>query len=209
MDSQELITKVQAYIKEYMSNYDGSHDYTHIARVTQLAQHIYKCEKTRTPALDPVVITLAAYMHDVGDRKYLRAGEDGTTLVRQVLESLGATAELAQRVQAICLGVSYSSEIKDRQAVADMVQRWPELAVVQDADRLDAIGAVGVGRTFLFSGAKGSVLQDSVQHFDDKLLLLRDMMKTETGRQMAEERTKRLALFKVWWMEETTGEVMH
>ncbi|KKF93361.1 putative protein YpgQ [Ceratocystis platani] len=203
MISQDLIPKVQAYVKEYMSHYDGSHDYTHIERVTQLAGHIYEHEKTRNPTLDPAVITIAAYLHDVGDRKYLRAGEDGATLVRDVLESLGAPPELAQRVQAICLGVSYSSEIKDCAKVAALVQQMPELAVVQDADRLDALGAVGIGRTFLFSGAKGRVMQDSVDHFDEKLLLLAGMMKTETGRQMAIERTQRLAIFKQWWMEET------
>lgn len=202
MASEELVTKVQVYVKDFMSNYDGSHDYSHIDRVTRLAQHIYTLEKPINPALDGSIVTLAAYLHDVGDKKYLKAGEDATTMVRELLLSFGADAELAQKVQTICLGVSYSSEIKDRQRVADLIAEFPELAVVQDADRLDAIGAVGIGRTFLFSGSRGSLMQDSITHFDEKLLLLGDMMKTKTGKEMAVERTKRLQTFKDWWIEE-------
>ncbi|KKA29820.1 hypothetical protein TD95_000454 [Thielaviopsis punctulata] len=204
MASTELTTKVQAYVKDFMSNYDGSHDYSHIDRVAHLAQHIYTLEKPTNPELDGTVVTLAAYLHDVGDKKYLKAGEDATTMVRELLLSFGADAGLAQKVQTICLGVSYSSEIKDRQHVIDLIAEFPELAVVQDADRLDAIGAVGIGRTFLFSGSRGRLMQDSVTHFDEKLLLLGDMMKTKTGKEMAVERTQRLQMFKNWWVEETT-----
>lgn len=78
------------------------------------------------------------------------------------------------------------------------------MAIVQDADRLDAIGAVGIGRTFAFGGAKGRTLEDTLEHFDDKLLLLEGMMKTETGRTLAKERSDRLKAFASWWKDENT-----
>ncbi len=77
------------------------------------------------------------------------------------------------------------------------------VAIVQDADRLDAIGAVGIARTFAFGGAKDRPMEDTIQHFDDKLLRLESMMKTETGKVLARERTEKLQRFKEWWGEET------
>ncbi|KAJ6440379.1 hydrolase [Purpureocillium lavendulum] len=196
-----LIAKVTEYVREYMSHYDGSHDFSHIERVLALAQHI----QARTPSTSRGVVTLAALLHDVGDKKYLRAGEDGTRLVRDVLASMGADDALAEQVQAICLGVSYSSEVKDPARVVALIARHPELAVVQDADRLDAIGAVGIGRTFAFGGAKGRRLADTLEHFDDKLLHLEAMMKTDEGRRLARVRTERIATMQRWWREETEG----
>jgi uncharacterized protein len=84
-----------------------------------------------------------------------------------------------------------------------MIEKYPELAVVQDADRLDAIGAIGIGRTFTFGGAKGAKeMGETIQHFEDKLEKLESMMKTTPGMRMARERTERLKTFKSWWEEE-------
>lgn len=89
-----------------------------------------------------------------------------------------------------------------------LIKEYPELAVVQDADRLDAIGAVGIGRAFAFGGAKGRTLGSTMEHFDDKLLKLEGMMKTDIGRRLAKERTERMALMKQWWeMETGTGDL--
>ncbi|KAE8442255.1 hypothetical protein EG329_003515 [Mollisiaceae sp. DMI_Dod_QoI] len=208
-----LIPKVTAFVEKYMSKYDGSHDFNHIRRVVGLAHLIYtEINKERQesplmfdeePELDLHVITLSALLHDVGDKKYLGPGEDANTLVLATLLSMGAPEELAIKVQRIVLGVSYSSEIKDPDAVKIMIQKYPELAVVQDADRLDAIGAVGIGRTFTFGGAKGGrAMAETIQHFDDKLERLESMMKTGPGRKLARERTERLTTFKSWWEEE-------
>lgn len=208
-----LIPKVSAFVEKYMSNYDGSHDFNHIRRVVGLAHLIYNeinKEKQDSvamfdeePELDLHVITLSALLHDVGDKKYLSPGEDGNTQVLSTLLGMGAPEELAIRLQRIVLGVSYSSEIKDPQAVVSMIQKYPELAVVQDADRLDAIGAIGIGRTFTFGGAKGArEMGETIQHFEDKLEKLQSMMKTEPGRKLARERTERLTIFKSWWEEE-------
>ncbi|CCD44441.1 putative hd domain-containing protein [Botrytis cinerea BcDW1] len=201
-----LIAQVTAFVEKYMSAYDGSHDFNHIRRVVGLAHRIYKelkAERTGGPELDLQVVTLAALLHDVGDKKYLLPGQDSNTLVLSTLLSFGAEETLAVKVQRIVLGVSYSSEIKDLASVRGMIEKYPELAVVQDADRLDAIGAIGIGRTFTFGGAKGARnMGETIQHFEDKLEKLGGMMKTAPGKRMAEERTKRLATFKEWWEEE-------
>ncbi|PTB67682.1 hypothetical protein BBK36DRAFT_1168061 [Trichoderma citrinoviride] len=196
-----LVAKVTDYIKVYMSNYDPSHDYSHIKRVVHLAQAI----QPSVPNTNRDIVTLAALLHDVGDRKYLKPGEDGLRMVYTTLLSLGASEELAQKIQAICLGVSYTSEMKDLARVRELIKEHPELAVVQDADRLDAIGAVGIGRAFTFGGAKGRALDDSIGHFDQKLLKLEGFMKTDVGREMARERTERMRLMQEWWRQETEG----
>ncbi|QSZ36705.1 hypothetical protein DSL72_006588 [Monilinia vaccinii-corymbosi] len=201
-----LVTQVTAFVEKYMSAYDGSHDFNHIRRVVGLAHGIYKElgeDIMYESGLDLQVITLAALLHDVGDKKYLLPGQDSNTLVLSTLLGFGAEEKLAIKVQRIVLGVSYSSEIKDVGLVQNLIEKYPELAVVQDADRLDAIGAVGIGRTFTFGGAKGAKnMEETIQHFEDKLEKLSGMMKTAPGKRMAEERTKRLATFKDWWKEE-------
>ncbi|UKZ80325.1 hypothetical protein TrVFT333_008083 [Trichoderma virens FT-333] len=196
-----LIAKVTDYIKVYMANYDPSHDYSHIKRVVHLAQTI----QAQVPNTNRDIVTLAALMHDVGDRKYLKPGEDASRMIFTALTSLGAEEDLAEKIQTICLGVSYSSEIKDLARVQNLIKQHPELAVVQDADRLDAIGAVGIGRAFTFGGAKGRGLGDSIGHFEEKLLKLETMMKTDVGREMARERTERMRLMQEWWRQETEG----
>lgn len=200
---EALIARVTDYVKEYMSHYDSSHDFNHITRVLRLAQHI----QARTPNTSQAVVTLAALLHDVGDKKYLQPGEDASRLIHATLLSLGAGDALAEKVQAICLGVSYSSEVKDPGRVVALIEEHPELAVVQDADRLDAIGAVGIGRTFAFGAAKGRDLEDTIRHFEEKLLRLEGMMKTETGRALARERSERIRLMLEWWLLETGDEV--
>jgi uncharacterized protein len=211
-NSQDLIQKVTQYVEEYMSHFDGSHDFSHIKRVVNLSHEIHNQLTTLTNGhinkqpLDLETITLSALLHDVGDNKYLEPDQQAETLVLDLLVSFGASPALAQKVQTICLGVSYTSEIKDLQKVQNLVKEFPELAVVQDADRLDAIGAVGIGRVFTYGGAKTNRGMDDTMGFlreEGKLLKLEGMMKTVPGRQMARERTERLLEFSKWWDEET------
>ena len=204
-----LVGSVTEYVKAYMARYDGSHDFQHIRRVLALALHILDRlpPSSTSPPLDRHVVVLAALLHDVGDKKYLRPGEDGTTQVRDVLLAQGASAALADKVPAVCAGVSFSSEVRDPERVRTLIAAHPELAVVQDADRLDAIGAVGIGRVFTFSGAHGRAgdgasMEESIRHFHEKLLRIGDMMKTDVGREMAEERTRRMRTFLSWWDDE-------
>ncbi|KAK8081919.1 hydrolase [Apiospora saccharicola] len=198
----DLVASVTTFVKEYMSNYDGSHDFHHIQRVLGVSRYIY-AHASNNETLDLQVIVLSALLHDVGDKKYLKPGEDASSLVHRLLLSLGADEQLAQKVQTICLGVSYSSEIKDPARVQDLIRVHPELAVVQDADRIDAIGAVGIGRCFTFGGTKPDrSMDDSIQHFEDKLVRIQGMMKTDTGKELAKQRTERLLQFRDWWNDE-------
>ena len=201
----ELISQVQLYVYNYMSRFDASHDYPHIIRVYNLARTISVREACLLPPAyyNPSIIALASLLHEVGDRKYLMPGEDGTTMVENILLSLDAPACLAKEVQQIVSHVSYSSEIKNPSKIQEFMTVHPELAVVQDADRLEAMGAVGIGRCFAFTAAKAKgSLEEAIFHFQEKLEKLESMMKTRTGREMAVERTKRLRVFRGWWDEE-------
>ncbi|TDZ53812.1 Uncharacterized protein CTRI78_v006789 [Colletotrichum trifolii] len=202
----ELLNSITSYVEEYMSHYDGSHDYNHIKRVLSLARTILSEERKIKPnsgvAYNDSLVTLGALLHDVGDKKYLAPGQDASTLVQDVLVEKGAPHDLAARVQDLVLHVSYSSEVKNPQGVVDKLLSLPELAIVQDADRLDAIGAVGVARCFAFTGAKGGHLEGAIEHFQEKLERLESMMKTETGKKLARTRTERIVKFREWWEEE-------
>lgn len=184
-----------------MANYDGSHDFAHIQRVLGLAHTLRLDNPSRYNA---TIVSLCALLHDVGDKKYLLPGQDAEKAVEEVLLNLGASEAVAGRVQEICSAVSYSSEIKPGGAehVKNVIEKYPELEVVQDADRLDAIGAVGMGRCFAFGGAKGRTLQNSIEHFEEKLVRLEGMMKTEKGKEMAKERTERIGDVMRWWEAE-------
>ncbi|VBB75149.1 Putative protein of unknown function [Podospora comata] len=198
-----LIISVTSYVKDYMRNYDASHDFDHIQRVLSLSHHIYTHTPPQQQPLDLKAIHLSALLHDVGDRKYLLPNQDPATLISSTLLSLSCPPSLAQKVQEICLAVSYSTEVKNPSHVQSILAKHPELGVVQDADRLDAIGAVGIARMFTFGGAKGSrSLQASVDHIDEKLVKLEGMMKTAEGRRLAGERTERLRRFRGEWEEE-------
>lgn len=223
IDMQALIKAMTLYMTTCMSGHDPSHNPTHVLRVVRLAHTVLEGEISRHPSdaaqYDRDIITLAATLHDIGDYKYLpktaAEGEEQKTdpkqMVFNTLVAHGADASLAERVQTIVSNVSYSNEIKNAAAVRALIAdaRYRELAVVQDADRLDAIGAVGIARTFTYLGSreKGAEkrweLDESIEHFGDKLEKLEGMMKTDTGREMARERTRRLKEFKAWWIEET------
>lgn len=213
---EKLIEVTEAYVKAYMNQYDASHNYRHIQRVRSLALQIEHGQRllslqSRGPfesssyEYDTDLIILASLLHDIGDKKYATRpnnNEEDKPIASFLIEK-GASEELAKKVERIATHVSYSSEIKDPQKVLDMISQIPELAIVQDADRLDALGAVGIGRTFTFSGARGREMEETIQHFEDKLENLEAHMKTETGRTMAKERTRRIKEFRNWWVEET------
>lgn len=204
-----LIPQVTVFVEKYMAKYDGSHDFHHVRRVVGLAHVIYNETRQEigyddeNTQLDLQVITLAALLHDVGDRKYLEPGQDASTLVLATLLGFGASEDLAIKVQRIVSGVSYTSELADPVQTQTLILRYPELAIVQDADRLDAIGAVGIGRVFTYGGAKTQrAMDDSIAHFADKLEKLEGMMKTKAGLRLARQRTEKLEIFKRWWVEE-------
>ncbi|RAL67573.1 hypothetical protein DID88_008328 [Monilinia fructigena] len=211
----ELVPKVEEHVRQYMSKYDASHDFAHVKRVVHRAHIIHDkivadaAQKDQlVPQYDMTTITLSALLHDVGDRKYVDVKkEDPTTMVMTFLVGLGADPDLASKVQTICSGVSHFEEMKDVQHVRNLIDQYPELAIVQDADRIDSIGAIGIGRVFTYGGAKTlRSMTDSMEIFDQKLLNLEPHMKTWPGREMAHEATQRLKIFKNWWVEEVAIE---
>lgn len=138
-----LILAITAEVRAFMRHYDASHAFDHVERVLGLALAILAAEPPRRPALDARVVALAALLHDVGDRKYLAAGQDGAAVAHGLLRAYSADEALAARVQAICSGVSYTSEMEDPERTRVLMERYPELAVVQDADRIVRVAGCG------------------------------------------------------------------
>ena len=207
-ENSELYQGVYRYVEQYMSKFDMSHDFNHVLRVLALAKHIMTEEVKTNPwkKIHKQTVILSALLHDVGDAKYLVPGESSEHMIEEVLQKNGCPPRFVAKVALIVQHVSYSNEIKRPQLVKAILGAHPELAIIQDADRLDAIGAIGVGRAFAYGAAKasGRGLQGSIDHFTEKLENVEGMMKTETGKQMARERTQRLKEFRQWWEEENS-----
>ena len=207
-ESSNLYLGVYNYVEEYMSRYDMSHDFNHVLRVLNLAKHVMAKELEASPwkKFHKQAIILAALLHDVGDSKYAQPGESAEHAIEQLLQKHGCPPRFVAKVALIVQHVSYSSEVKRPQLVKAILGAHPELAIVQDADRLDAIGAIGIGRTFAYGAAKAPTrgLSGCIDHFTDKLENIEGMMKTATGKQIARERTQRLIEFRQWWEEESS-----
>ena len=189
----DQLVKCEKLVKGIYETMDASHDFQHIERVYENARAILKTE----PTANEKVVSLAVLLHDVSDSKYAvdKSNEE------RILNELHLSTEEKQHIQAVIAEVSFNGG-NELQATTI------ESKIVRDADRLDAIGAVGIARTFAYGGAKGRKLYDdaeevrvqmteqqyrsqstaSVTHFYEKLLLLKDLMVTAKGREMAEER---------------------
>ncbi|KAF1353397.1 hypothetical protein BDV97DRAFT_291347 [Delphinella strobiligena] len=211
-----LFYPTKQFVQDYMSRYDASHDFKHVTRVFALSRNILhqevqmqQMQQFGVPQYDAQAVLLAALLHDVGDHKYARAGENPENQIAEFLLEHGADPALAMKVQLIAKNVSFSNEIKNPRMMRAVLEQHPELAIVQDADRLDAIGAIGIGRCFAFGAAKqpDRDLEGTLEHFTDKLERLETMMKTDTGRRIARERTSRLQIFRQWWNEENALQV--
>ena len=178
----DTILAAIAYIKElFAANADG-HGTDHTLRVYHNAMRIAEGER----GCDRFVVALAALLHDADDHKLFSTENNANA--RAFLAAQGVDADTAGR---ICRAVNAVSFSQNRGRRPDTI----EGRIVQDADRLDAIGAVGIARTFAFGGSRGRELADSVRHFHEKLLLLRDEMNTPTGRALAEGRHAFLEAF--------------
>lgn len=207
-----LVDKVTRYVKEYMSGYNSSHDFDHVMRVLGLSRVIATSPlaktKTAVSKWNPLVLTLGALLHHVGSGKYPKANETLEATVYQLLLTFGTPVHVAEQVQIIVNNISYSAEIESeetREYIRKLVQEVPELGIIQDADRLEAIGSIGIGRTFTYGGAAfktGRPLQKTIAHFIEKLERLEGLMKTPEGKRLALERTNRLKLFRGWFEEE-------
>lgn len=210
----QIIDKVRVFVTEYFQKhaYDPSHDMHHVERVYRTAIKLAQMESLST-GIDMQLLELSALLHDIGDFKYTQNENAMQEIVAPFLLSLGIDQSRVSKVIWIIDNISYRKEISSSSSNKDdSTQPLKELACVQDADRLDAIGALGIARCFTFGAVRSRPFYDpevppitdmnraqyddqlvknksvTLNHFDEKLFKLKDKMKTHAGRQMAEQR---------------------
>jgi len=195
---KEVLKNAEKKIGEVLGHDTSGHDLWHIKRVVALSRMIGKQEGG-----DLFLIELAAWLHDIADHKYHNGDHSaGPREARKWMESQNLSEKTIKQVVTIIEEISFKgSEVKTPMSTL-------EGKVVQDADRLDAIGAIGIARTFAYGGSKGHAMYEPdikpvfhsdfesykkskapvINHFYEKLLLLKELINTETGRQLADER---------------------
>lgn len=205
MDKNLVVEQTICFVKQELKNAEGGHDWFHTERVLNNAQKIAESEK-----VDLLIVELGALLHDIADYKFHRGDESiGPRKARNFLESQNVDTPTIDHVVNIINWVSFKGGNETQKFSS------PELQVVQDADRLDALGAIGIARTFNYGGFKGRAIFDpeikpkpgmtkeeyknstapTVNHFYEKLFLLKDRMNTASGKKMAEERHQFMELF--------------
>lgn len=213
---EDQISKTITFVKEQLKDAEGGHDWFHIERVYKNALLIAKHEE-----VDEFVVQLGALLHDIADSKFQHGDETvGPKIARKFLTEINVDATSIKHVINIIKHISFGggNELQTFKS--------PELDVVQDADRLDALGAIGIARTFNYGGFKNRTLYDpsimpdlemskkeykasnapTINHFYEKLLLLKDQMNTETGRQIAAIRHQFMEGFLEQFYAEWEGE---
>ena len=201
MKGEALIRRCAEFVQRTLKNAEGGHDWFHIQRVFNTSKMILQEEM----AADSTVVKLAALSHDIADPKFHQGDESiGPAMAQRFLEEEGVKRELIDRVVEIVKGMSY------RNSLDKIPRKNPslEFQIVQDADRLDAMGAIGIARAFSYGGHKNRALYDpnvpykkgmtkeeyknsgapTINHFHEKLLLLKDGMHTKVAKRMALER---------------------
>ena len=211
-----LIDNTILFVKQQLENAEGGHDWFHIERVYKNALLIAKEEDC-----DLTVVKLAALLHDIADSKFHGGDESvGPKIAREFLESQNISEVIISHVIAIIENISFKGGNFEKTFSSK------ELEIVQDADRLDAIGAIGIARTFNYGGFKNRPLYNpniqpklnmskeeyknseapTLNHFYEKLLLLKDKMNTETGKKIAKKRHDFMVRFLAQFYAEWDGE---
>ena len=214
--SSTLINGCISFVKSTLAGAEGGHDWFHIERVWKNARLIASKEQC-----DLEVVELAALLHDIADSKFHNGDEEiGPRKAREYLESQNLDTQKIAHVIAIIENVSFKGGHNEK------THESIELDIVQDADRLDAIGAIGIARTFNYGGFKNRALYDpeiepnlnmtkeeykkstapTINHFYEKLLLLKDLMNTDTGKSIALERHNYMEGFLNQFFAEWNGE---
>lgn len=210
---KKLIKKTEQFVREKALPADSGHDWEHTLRVRRLALQIHDREGNG----DRLVIELASLLHDVADSKFHRGDENlGGRIATRFLEENGLDQRRIRTIREIIDQVSF------KHLAGPGTARSDEFMIVQDADRLDALGAIGIARAFSYGGYKGRKMHDpripvrtyktsdeykrsdapTINHFYEKLLKLKDRMNTETGRAIAEERHRFMELFLEHFLKE-------
>lgn len=223
MNKNQLINETETFVKTTLKNSEGGHDWFHILRVCNNAKLIAKNEN-----VDEFIVEMGALLHDIADAKFHKGDETvGPKVARKFLESLQVEESTIKHIENIIIHISYKSSlpIKNNEQISNKFTS-PELDVIQDADRLDAIGAIGIARCFNYGGFKNRPMYNpaikpklnqtkeayknsnapTINHFYEKLLLLKDKMNTKTGKQLAEERHQYMETFLMQFYNEWNGE---
>lgn len=216
MDKAEIIEQTRAFLEEKFNDESSGHDYWHMYRVWQLAKRIAKSEA----GVDMFTLELAALLHDVADWKFHDGDEEaGPQAARDWLEGLNVDNAVIEHIEGIIRNVSFKG------ANVETKLKTIEGQIVHDADKLDAIGAIGIGRAFAYGGSKGRPMHDphtaavqhdtfeayknsnspTINHFYEKLLLLKDRMFTKTGKELAQHRHKVMEEFLEEFLTEWDG----
>ena len=195
---QNLIQNTIKFVQKKLEGAEAGHDWFHIERVWKLSKKIAESEKSNL-----LVVELGALLHDIADPKFHDGDENlALTVSRNFLESENVSEELIEQLLFIIKNISF----KNRDEAPENLPI--ELKIVQDADRIDAIGAIGIARTFNFGGFKNNLMYHpeiqpkmnmtkdeykksngtTINHFYEKLLLLKDLMNTDTAKKIASER---------------------
>jgi uncharacterized protein len=201
MTNTEIVEETIAFVKETLQGAEGGHDWFHIQRVFKTSLLIAKDEKN----INILVVSLGALLHDIADAKFHNGDETvGPKLAHTFLNSIQVNADVIAQVIQIIENISFKKSLEKTTPNFNSI----ELQVIQDADRLDAIGAIGIARAFNYGGFKNRALYDpniapnlkmtkeeykkssapTINHFYEKLLLLKDKMNTKTGKKLAAER---------------------
>lgn len=197
---EQVIGSVMEYVKIKQRDESSGHDWWHTYRVymnaIDIAQHM------KDEAVEMHIVQLGALLHDVADHKFGYSDTDRSEIITTLLKEYGVEEDDITKVIQIANTISFKN--KDNQMTLSMI----EAKIVQDADRLDALGAIGIARTFTYGGFMNRVMynpellrgsemevKDTIQHFYDKLLLLKDRMNTEYGKKLAEERHAFIELY--------------
>jgi uncharacterized protein len=213
--NNQIIERTENYVQKEMGQDVTGHDWFHVDRVRKNALHIWNKEQ----AGDPFIIEMAALLHDISDEKLNDSLEHGEAKLQGFLNTVPLEKEAKHHIKQIINTISYKGGSKTELASI-------EAKIVQDADRLDAIGAIGIARAFAYGGKKGQQIFDpsievrekmsleeyrkgkstSVHHFYEKLLKLKDLLNTQTAMEMAESRQWMMESFLEQFFQEWNGQ---
>lgn len=189
MQAESIVDEAIRFIDGLFHGNSDGHGFDHTMRVFHTAMLIAEAEK----ACSRETVALAALLHDVDDYKLFATENNANARAFLTAQHVDPC-----RIEEICAAINSVSFSKNRDKRPGSI----EGQIVQDADRLDAIGAVGIARTFAFGGSRGRSLEDSIRHFHEKLLLLKDLMNTAKAKEMAESRHRFMEAFLSEWEKE-------
>ncbi len=215
MNREAIIRKTAEYVRKQLEGEGSGHDWFHIQRVWAMSKRLARSEDA-----DLFIVELAALLHDIADHKF-HGGDDtvGPKVAREWLEGLGVNPEDTDHIAGIIKDLSFKG------AQVETPMRSIEGQIVQDADRLDAIGAIGIARAFAYGGHKGRELHNpekppashdsfeaykkdngpTINHFYEKLFLLKNRMNTKAAKKIAEERHKFMEEYVARFLREWEG----